>query len=400
MPSLASILRSWFVSDGPRAPTPPTAGELLRQRIEREPAFELGRYVVIGDYRIHEEGVRRPELLFEMLADMRDAAASYDGNPYLHPVKVSMMAIDWLEMTYESPRFERFVVGMPAVLDGRWIADDMVRMIDVAATAAVDALTPRSEETVRPVIERLARLARFGRALMYCMKDETGAHVTLHSPFGPADVRQHDDTGGPYAIYHLPPTADFDDIPEAYEFEGYDRGMSIRRCRSMVYDKHPTLEQEDVWERRRFVDRALAYFDPTPLPDPDPMPELRRTAMAVLDGRRVLTVRWTGQSVFSLPGSDGNWMSTDKANEDFGPIIGTKLQDVDWIASGRALSGSPDTPDVIVEIHQARLGGDPSPMTGIVEIHWLDIDEPDRPVDDSMRHSLLPAIRRSLARNP
>jgi len=400
MLSLASILRSWFVSDGPRAPTPPTAGELLRQRIEGEPTFDLGRYVVIGDYRIDEEGVRHPEPLFEMLADMRDAAASYDGNPYLHPVKVSMKAIDWLEMTYESTRFGRFVVGMPAVLDGRWIADDVVLMIDVAATAAVDALSPRSQETVRPVIERLAKLARFGRALMYCMKDETGAHVTLHSPFGPADVRQHDDTGGPYAIYHLPPTADFDDIPEAYEFEGYDRGMSIRRCRSMVYDKHPTLEQEDVWERRRFVDRALAYFDPTPLPDPDPMPELRRSALAVIDGRRVLTVRWIEHSVFSLPGSDERWLSTTQANEDFGAMLGTTVQDVDWITSGRILSGSSDTPDVSVGIYRAGLGGAPSPVAGIAEMHWLDIDTPDRPVDDSMRHSLLPAIRRRLAKNP
>jgi len=400
LPSLFSTLRSWFVDDEPAAPTPPTAGELLRQRIEGEPAFELGRYVVIGDYRIDEEGVRRPELLFEMLADMRDAAASYDGNPYLHPVKVSMMAIDWLEMDYESPTFGHVSIGMPAVLGGQWIADDVVRMIDVATTAAVDALTPRSEETVRPVTERLARLARFGRALMYCMKDETGAHVTLHSPFGPADVRQHDDTGSPYAIYHLPPTADFDDIPEAYEFEGYDRSMSIRRCRSMVYDRHPTLEQEDVWERRRFVDRALAYFDPTPLPDPDPMPELRRTALAVLDGRRVLTVRWTGHGVFSLPGSDEKWMSTTQANEDFGAMLGTTVQDVDWIVNGRVLSGSSDTPDVSVGIYRAGLGGAPSPVAGIAEMHWLDIDKPDRPVDDSMRHSMLPAIRRQLSKNP
>lgn len=401
MPSLASILRSWFVSDVPRAPARPTAGELLHRRIEREPAFELGRYAVIGGYRTHDDGTKRPELLIEMLADMRHAAASYDGNPYLHPVTVSMAAIDWLEMCYESPKFGRIQVGMPAVLDGRWIADDIVAMIDVAATAAVDAITPRSEETLRPVIERLAKLARFGRALMHAMKDETGAHVTLHSPFGPADVRQHADTGAaPYAIYRLPNTKDFDDIPEGYEFEAWDGGMSIKRCRSMGYEEHQSHEPEDVWERRRFIERGLVYFDPTPLPDPDPMPELHRVALAAIDGRRVLTVRWPGQHTFSLPDADRRWMSTEQANEAFGAILNTKVEDADWMASGKVLSGSKDTPDAIVGIYHARLAGDPSPPDGICDMHWLDIDAPDRPVDDSMRHSLLPAIRQRLAKKP
>jgi len=400
--SLLSTLRSWFVSGGPAAPASPTPGELLRQRIERKPAFELGRYVVMGGYDTYTgEEQDGPSQTLEALADMRDAATSYVGSPYLHPIKISFPAIDWLEMDYVSPTLGRVHVGMPAILAGRWIADDIPLMIDVAATAVVDAMIPHSQDALQPAVERLAKLAHFGDALMNALKDETGAHVTLPSPFGPADVRQHAETGAaPYAVYHLPDTKDFEDLPEGYEFQAWHHSVEIKRCRSMGY-RHVNIEGTwEEWERRRFIQRGLAYFDPTPLPSPNPMRSLRHSALAVIDGRRVLTVRRTGQSVFSLPGSDESSMSTDQANEDFRPLLGAAVQDVEWLASGRVLSGSPDKPNAIVEIYRARLDGAPSPLSGLVEIHWLDIDEPDCPVDDSMRHSLLPAIRRKMDRNP
>ena len=401
MPSLFSTLRSWFVDDEPAAPTPPTAGELLRQRIEREPAFEIGRYVVMGGYSTYDdEDLKRPREMLEALADMREAAASYQGSPYLHPVQVSFLAIDWLEMDYVSPTLGPVHVGMPAVLDGRWIARDIPLMIDVAATAIIDAMTPRSEEAMKPVVESMAKFARFGDALMNALKDESGAHVTLHSPFGPADVRQHDISGSPYAVYRLPDTKDFEDIPGGYEFQAWGRNVSIKRCRSMGYrhaDVGPAFEE---WELRRLIERGLAYFDPTPLTYPDPMPRLRKIALMARNGRRVLTVRWTGQTTFLLPMIDGSSNGDRKADEQFSALLGTGVGIVNLLTGGSVLSGSPEVPDVNVWILEGTLKAEPSPPDGLCcEIHWLNIDEPDRPVDDSMRHSLLPAIQRQLDRD-
>jgi hypothetical protein len=395
-----STLRSWFVDDEPAAPAPPTAGDLLRQRIEREPSFELGRYVVMGGYSTYQdEEQERPRQMLEALADMREAATSYEGSPYLHPVKVSFLAIDWLEMDYVSPTLGPVHVGIPAILGGRWIANDIPLLIDVAATAVVDAMTPRSEEAMKPALERLARLSHFGKALINALKDESGAHVTLHSPFGPADVRQHDISGGPYAVYRLPDTEDFENLPEGYEFEAWEQGVSIKRCRSMNYGHLDTGEASYEWDRQRFVERALAYFDPTPLPGPNPMPRLRKRALMVRNGRRVLTMRWTGQTTFSLPMIDYVSGGDREASDLFGALVGTKVGDIQYHTGGEALSGSPESPDVNVWILAGTLEGDPIPMDGLCcEIHWLDIDEPDRPVDDSMRHSLLPAIRGQLDR--
>lgn len=399
MSRLASTLRSWFVTDEPDAPAPPpTAGDLLRQRIEREPAFELGRYVVMGGYGTYEdEAFKRPREVLEALADMREAVTSYEGSPYFHPVKISFAAIDWLEMEYTSPSLGPVNVGIPAVLGGRWIANDIPLMIDVAATAVVDAMTPRDNKTAEQVVERLAKFARFGDALMNAMKDESGTHVTLHSPFGPADVREHDSVGSPYRIYRLPETDDFTDIPEGYEFQAWGRNVSIKRCRSMGYKGAGADAVCEEWERRRFIDRALVYFDPTPQPHPNPIRPLRRTALVAMDGRRIMTMRWPGQTTFSLPMIDGNWIDYEVAAEDFSKLLNANVRDVEHLTYGTALSESPDSPDVHVTVYSGTLESVPAPMGGLCcEIHWLNIDSPDLPIDDSMRHSLLPAIRRQL----
>lgn len=204
------------------------------------------------------------------------------------PVTLSLSGIDWGWIRHLEDSDQALRIGMPTVMGGTWIGDDVARMLDVAGAALLDTVAPsiRSHTTER-VWHAYSDAAALASAL-YAIDGEDGWHVTLPSPFGPGEVRRHDVTGSPYVAYDMPDLDRATAMPEAYEIDaGCSRNapfsvtMEITRSRAFNghgsrFEKGPGAIDPDSC---RVVAEAFIR-DARPRPSPDPH-ETERAAMRV-----------------------------------------------------------------------------------------------------------------------
>jgi hypothetical protein len=391
-------------------PVPPTPGEQAWRRTLEDPAFPIGRHAIVGYVSPgFEDGpaASGPALaMMEAIATASKAMESYGGSPRHRPVSVDRISIDWFQLRHQTEDHV-LEIGVPGVLDGRWVARDVQAMLRVAATSVVDlALSDEKDGRAAEAMRRLDEIAPLGEALMYALVEDTGAHLTLPSPFGPPEVRQHDIAGRPFLTYAMPDADGYRDLPGAYAVEAWrsrDRTtglpslhLSVKRAQSLGMAHRRELDEDAT----RLLNRGLAYFVPIPRPDPDPLPPRRACALAVLRGRRLLVVREAGSHVFEMPRLEADERGPDREADDarIGARFGVSFSSGAWIARGREWATDADAPDVLVHVYLSTMEGEPASVDGR-EIHWLDVDAPDRPVSECMIHDLLPDVRETLDRD-
>ncbi len=144
--------------------------------------------------------------------------------------------------------------------------------------------------------------------------------------------------------------------------------------------------------------RNVARFDPTPKPAM-PRTEKSRECFAVIRGRTILTVRRRGSDVFDLPGfvreAGVDWQEAFARME---RSIGIELKrddGYDYVPGVLEIGGYDGSMDMFHDIsrYHACQQAETTPHDDAVEIHWLNFDEPDRPVSEIMEHLILRNVR-------
>jgi len=404
---LIDLVRGWGATTARTAP--PREGELLLARVLESPAFTLGGATILDSDTGRtldwgekpRSGLMDLDLAYDMLERIeaaRRACARHVGNPSLNPVRVSFIAMDWAEITHADPLLPDLKVSMPTILDGRWIGRDALRLLEIASTIVVDATLAPADgmDEIHALMQRL-QLVATGLYTAHLRTDhDSGFHINLPSPFGPAEIRQHDISGSPYVAYDLPDTLDFADLPQAYEVQC--RGHSLHVTRARIFNSSPLDLQRMEYEDQRRVLTNLARFDPTPKPDL-PRTEKSRECFAVIRGRTILTVRRLGSDVFDLPGfvreADVDWHEAFARME---RSIGMELKrddGYDYVPGALEIGGYDGGMDLFhgISRYHACQQAEPAPHDEMVEVHWLNFDEPDRPVSEIMEHIILRNVR-------
>lgn len=113
------------------------------------------------------------------------------------------------------------------------------------------------------------------------------------------------------------------------------------------------------------------------------------------DGR-LLVVRKRGGRTFILPGGKPEKGESDEeclvreVHEELGIVIDGPFEHVgNFGATAADMEGTM----VMVRAYRAEIRGEPRPCAEIQDMHWLDPNEPDAPIADSIRMGILPAIR-------
>jgi len=261
----------------------PREGELLHARILENPAFPLRSALILGSGMGREldrgeemqSGRMDLDLAYGMLERIDAAGKAYANHAGDHcdnPVKVSFVAMDWAEVTHTDPLLPDLEVSIPTILDGQWIGCNALRLLEVASTAVVDATLASVEihDEIPAIMERLRFVASGLYTAYLGTQHDSGFHINLPSPFGPAEIRQHNILGGPYLAYDLPDTPDFMDLPPAYEVECSQAGLHITRSR--IFNSFPLdLSNMECEDQRRLL-RNLTRFNPSPKPARPAMP--------------------------------------------------------------------------------------------------------------------------------
>lgn len=389
--------------------TPPREGELLHARVLESPAFPLRSAIMLGSYMTQEVdwqekthlGLMEPNLAYGMLERIeaaRKACAHHVGNPSLNPVRVSFVAMDWSEITHTDPLLPDLKVSMPTILNGQWIGRNALRLLEIASTIVVDAtLAPvEGQEEIYTLMERLQFIASGLYTAHLSTRHDSGFHINLPSPFGPAEIRQHDITSSPYVAYDLPDTPDFADLPQAYEVQCSRNSLHVTRAR--IFNSSPMdLSRMDYEDQRRLLTN-LARFNPTPKPD-RPRTEKSKECFAVIRERTILTVRRRGSDVFDLPGfiyeAGVDWHEAFARME---RSIGIELErdaGYDYVPGALEIGGHGHDMDLFHSIsrYHAYRQPEPTPHDDVVEVHWLNFDAPDRPISEIMEHIILRNVR-------
>lgn len=388
---------------------PPRESELLYARVLANPAFPLGGATILGSDtgRTLDWGEEpRPGLMdldlaygmLERIEAARRACADHVGNPSLNPVHVSFVAMDWAEIVHADPLLPDLKVSMPTILDGRWIGRDPLRLLEIASTIVVDAtLAPAyGMDEIHALMQRLQLVATGLYTAHLGTDHDSGFHINLPSPFGPAEIRQHDISGSPYVAYDLPDTPEFADLPQAYEVQCWGHSLHVTRAR--IFNSSPLDLQRMEHEDQRLMLRNVARFDPTPKPAL-PRTEKSRECFAVIRGRTILTVRRRGSNVFDLPGfvreAGDDWQGAFARME---RSIGIELRrddGYDYVPGALEIGGYDGSMDLFHGIarYHAYQQPEPTPHDDVIEVHWLNFDEPDRPVSEIMEHIILRNVR-------
>jgi hypothetical protein len=398
------------------APRRPSRGERLHAAFLANPSFEIGSATIYGSWASYREDAseyvnRMIEMetawaMLERIDDARRAHADHVGPASLRPVKVSFSAMDWGHVRHLSDdRGDGGLnISMPFIVGGRWISNDVPALLDLASTIVVDM----SMQKDRP--EERARLmevtAKVGPVMdgLYKADQDCGYHVNMPSPFGPAEIRRHDITSSPFEAFRLPDTETFQDLPSAYEADGRIHGpdMNLHVTRFRVFNGGHDVTRNDEWQLSRTL-KSLVRFDPTPLPDGDPHPASRRELRLLRRGRTVLMVRYHGKDDFEFPGfvppkwsAEGRSDDYDHRMETLLSSIGVELVGRDtWshVATGTYIPEEVEASIVHHELRLLRFEGEPTTSGDVTEIHWMDVDAPDRPMTFVTEHLLLDRVR-------
>jgi hypothetical protein len=253
-----------------------TVDDPILERLWSQTDFPIGSSMPLGGIDGRHEHVhamlRRLDAARTASIEAREA-----GRP--DPVTLSLSGIDWGWIKHLEGSDHALRIGMPTVIGGTWIGDDVPRMLDVAGAALLDTMVPsirsHSIERVWHAYSDAATLA----AALYAIDGEAGWHVTLPSPFGPGEVRRHDVTGSPYAAYGMPDVGRTAVMPEAYEIdancsssEPFSVSMDITRSRAFNGDRNRFERGPDAVDAASCAVVAKTFIGdlrPKPSPDPD-----------------------------------------------------------------------------------------------------------------------------------
>jgi len=289
---LRSIIPS-LLGRGDRRRRHDPAGALAAS-IARDPPFPLGMSTILADFDL--------ESIDLLLAAIVEAIAMVDADDdvWSDPGDLDMNGFDWVEMEFPLSSGRRLRIGMPTVLDGRWIAHDRVLMLRVAAACLVDLDRQGEDAGIDTIVEWMTRAQSLAQRMAARLPEDAGAHFAMPSHFGPADLRSHAITGAPIAAYDLPDDAFVHGAPSAYEMYGGDRGESlvleIKRARSL---SSPCSRDDSD---REWIDRTIEAFVPTARSEP--IATTYRTLLAIDKGGRLILVRDPSTGLLTLPSYD------------------------------------------------------------------------------------------------
>lgn len=401
---------------GRGAPHEPSRGELLHAAFLANPSFEIGSATIHGSwesYRQHDpEHVNRmiemktAHAMLERIDDARRAHAEHDGPASLRPVEVSFSAMDWGHVRHLSDDRGNggLNISIPFIVGGRWIANDVPALLDLASTIVVDMSMQKDRPEERAKLMEIAD--RVGPVMdgLYKADQDCGYHINMPSPFGPAEIRRHDITSSPFEAFRLPDTETFADLPSAYEADGRIHGphMSLHVTRFRIFNGGHDVTRNDEWQLSKTL-KSLVRFDPTPLPSPNPLPQTRQELRLLRRERTVLMVRYQGKDAFEFPGFTSPRWKDDGRHEEWHrrkaallASIGVVQSDKDtWnhVATGTYIPDDVHQSIVHHELQMLRFEGEPTASGDITEIHWMDVDAPNRPMTFVTEHLLLDRVR-------
>lgn len=403
-------------SSSGNTPRESSRGELLHARFLASPSFEIGSATIHGSWESYDkydpEHVNRmiemqtAHAMLERIDDARRAHDEHVGPASLRPVRVSFSAMDWGHVRHLSD--DRGDIGLsisiPFIVGGRWIANDVPALLDLASTIVVDMSMQKDRPEDR---ERLVEASgRVGPVMdgLYKADQDCGYHVNMPSPFGPAEIRRHDIVGSPFEAFRIPDTETFADLPSAYEADGGIRGphMRLHVTRYRVFNGSYDVTRNDEWQLSKTL-KSLVRFDPVPLPNPNPVPPTRQELRLLRRDRAVLMVRYQGRDAFEFPSFTSPQWREDGRHEEWHRRKATMLSSIGvvqagediWrhVATGTYIPEDMGLPMVHHELNVLQFEGEPVASGDVTEIHWMDVDAPNRPMTFVTEHLLLDRVR-------
>jgi hypothetical protein len=397
-----------------------TRGESLHRRFLARPCFQIGSAAIMGQYGRDQMEASRDALtildmeaafrMLERIDDARRAHMDHVGPASLRPVKVSFSAMDWGRVTHLADKYgdEGLHISLPFVVGGRWISHDVLALLDLASTIVVDMSMQkeRPDETIR--IKKAADTLGPIMAALYKGDRDCGYHVNMPSPFGPSEIRRHDTTGSPFESFALPKTKIFEDLPRAYQATARIRGDNLKMhvTRFRTFNGDHEIGGKDGSQLSSTL-KSLMMFDPRPLPITNPYEPSRRDLKLLNRGRRILLVRYEGMDEFEFPGFVHPEWAGEGVNVEYVrrmdrllSLLGINKTSNRWeyVADCTYIDDDMHVPIVNHELTRLRFEGEPKPYAEIAEVHWMDVDAPDRPMTFVTEHLLLDQVRAKMGR--